>query len=202
MVKIKVCGITSLRDAEAAARLGADAIGFIFAPSPRRITPEAAHKIARAMGPYVTLVGVFVDETPGRMLKIAARCRLNAIQLHGDETPQVCKSLAPYKVVKTLRMSAKFSAAQANRYEADAFLLETDAAVRGGSGKTWDWKVFPAGRLKRPIIVSGGLNPQNVRQAVRILKPYAVDVSSGVERRPGVKDHTLLERFIQHAKQG
>lgn len=200
MVKVKICGITNLKDAEAAVRFGADALGFIFAESPRRVNPKIVREIAEAIGPFTALVGVFVNQTTSAVLETAAACRLDAIQLHGEESPEYCRKLAPYKVIKTFRMGSLFSPKTTKKFSADAFLFETDEAGRGGTGRTWAWEKFDRKKINRPFLVSGGLTPSNVARAVRILKPYAVDVASGVESKPGNKDHELLKSFIYNAK--
>lgn len=200
MVRVKICGITRAEDARIAVRLGADALGFVFADSPRKTPGADVRLISEGLGPFVTRVGVFVNPALETALDAAARCGLDALQLHGEESSDLCARLARYKIIKTFRMGREFSPDTVNRYPIDACLLETDDALRGGSGKTWDWKKFPVKKIKGPYIVSGGLTPDNVAEAVRILRPYAVDVSSGVEKRPGVKDPELMERFIHAAK--
>ncbi len=200
MVKVKICGITNLKDAELAVRYGADALGFVFAESPRRVNPDTVREIAGAIGPFTTLVGVFVNQTADGILKTASSCRLDALQLHGEESPDFCRKLAPYKVIKTFRMGSLFSIQTPKKYPVDAYLFETEGAGRGGTGRTWEWEKLPRKKVTRPFLVSGGLNPANVARAVQILKPYAVDVSSGVEAKPGAKDPVLLQKFIQNAK--
>ena len=200
MVKVKICGITNLKDAETAVRLGADALGFVFAESPRRADPKTVHEIAAKLGPFITLVGVFVNQTADTVLKIASACRLDALQLHGEESPDYCRKLAPYKVIKTFRMGSLFSAREPKKYPVDAYLFETEDAARGGTGRTWEWEKLPRKKIGRPFIVSGGLTPANVARAIKILDPYAVDVSSGVEAKAGTKDTVLLQKFIYNAK--
>ena len=200
MVKVKICGITNLKDAEAAVRYGADALGFIFAPSPRRVSVRTVRSISERIGPYVTKVGVFVNAPLKKMLRVTRTCRLDAVQLHGNESPAICVRLRPYKVIKAFSMDDRFSPADTNRYPAEAFIFETASAKRGGTGRTWNWKKIVRSRFRKPVIVTGGLNSRNVRHAIRLLKPYAVDVSSGVERAPGKKDHALMKRFIHNAK--
>jgi len=201
MVRVKICGITNPKDAELAVSLGADAIGFLFAESPRRISSKQAKEICAAAGPYVTKVGVFVNFTAERIADIAADCRLDAIQLHGDESPEFCKKIGvKTRVVKTFRMGELFSSSDPSKFDVDAYLFETDASVRGGSGKVWNWDKFSLKKYKKPCIVAGGLTPSNVKKAIEKLRPYAVDVSSGVEDRPGFKNKDLMEKFIRNAK--
>lgn len=201
--KVKVCGITRLEDARAAAGFGADALGFIFAKSPRRITPREARKISDALGPLVTRVGVFVNEPVRQILAIMREARLDIAQLHGAESPEDCAELlhaGVRGVIKVFHVGEDFSSKTLRRYAVQAHMLETASSVAGGSGKTWDWPRLARTRFNTPIIVTGGLNPSNVQTAVRALRPYAVDVSSGVEKKPGIKDHKLMEKFIRHAK--
>ena len=202
-VRVKVCGITRLEDARAAALFGVDALGFIFAKSPRQVTPATARKISQAVGPFVTRVGVFVNDPVDRVLAVMREVMLDVVQLHGSEPPEDCAKIlagGARGVIKVFRVGPNFSAKELSRYAVQAYMLETDAKVAGGSGLTWDWKRLAGVRFGAPVIVTGGLNPSNVRKAVRTLKPYAVDVSSGVEKRPGIKDPKLMEKFIQNAK--
>jgi len=203
LVRVKVCGITNLKDAEAACRLGADALGFVFAKSPRRIDVSRARAISLRMPPYISLVGVFVDEDIKKLLKIAEKCRLDCIQLHGSESINYCKQLKKYyKIVKTVRVEGKKSFNGLSGYDVDAFLLDTYRPGKaGGTGERFDWNLaLPASRLGKPVILSGGLKPGNVSEAVRKVRPYAVDVSSGIESSPGRKNIKLMKEFIQKAK--
>lgn len=199
-VRVKICGITRLEDAQAAVRFGADAIGFVFADSPRQISPKKAREISRKIGPFVTRVGVFVNEPVKRVLSVMDAAMLDVVQLHGLESPEMCGDLAPYRVIKVFRIGPHFSTKDMNCYAVEAFMFESDTRLAGGSGQTWDWKRLARTPFAAPIIVTGGLNPANVQRAIRTLKPYAVDVSSGVEKQPGVKDHHLMETFIRNAK--
>lgn len=203
MVKVKVCGITNLRDAQAAAGFGADALGFIFADSPRRISPEKAQAIIRKLGPFVTTVGVFVNRPVREILQTAEALGLDAVQLHGDETETYTKKLGCCKVIKAFRVGEGTDWNRIHRFPADAYLFDTKIPGRyGGSGRTFDWKPLKRRNFPRPVILSGGLNPGNVAAAIRMLLPYGVDVSSGVEKKPGIKDHALLSAFIKNAKKG
>ena len=201
MTRVKICGITDLRDAAHAVECGADAIGFIFAKSPRRISVKTAGKICRAVGPWVATVGVFVNENADTILRIVSECRLSAVQLHGDEPASFIHRLSGCKVIKTFRVSEKADLRNAAAYRVDAYLFDTKVSrIYGGSGTSFDWRILRSETVPRPIILSGGLNPQNVKSAVRMLKPYGVDVSSGVEKSPGHKDLKLMRKFIQNAK--
>ncbi len=202
MTYVKICGITNLKDAEDALRFGADAIGFVFAKSPRQVPLHEAKKISRAVGPWITTVGVFVNERVQNILRIASECRLSAVQLHGDETAIALYGLRPYRVIKAFRILEKADLKNTRGYEADAYLFDTKAPdVYGGTGRSFDWALLKSDRVPRPFIISGGLKPENVRTAVQMLSPYGVDVSSGVEKSSGRKDARLMKRFIQNAKQ-
>lgn len=201
MVKVKICGITNLKDARHALDCGADALGFVFAESPRKVSVEQASAVIRALGPWIVTVGVFVNQNAVTIKRIAKICGLNAVQLHGDERPGLIKKLRPLKVIKAFRVSSRSDLPTWKAYPADAFLLDTKIeGLFGGSGKSFDWKIAADLKTDRPIILSGGLDPQNVRQAVGVTRPYAVDVSSGVERYPGKKDPAKVKRFILNAK--
>ncbi|MDY6851249.1 MAG: phosphoribosylanthranilate isomerase [Thermodesulfobacteriota bacterium] len=199
MVRVKVCGITNLEDALAAVRLGADALGFVFAPSPRRVTPKQAKEIINKLPPLVCTVGVFVNSPVQEILKIKELCGLDRVQLHGDETPGQAGQLGR-GVIKALSVRPG-SAPPADAYPSATLLLDTHVpGARGGTGQTFDWNLIKPLSRSRPIILAGGLNPKNVTQAVAGVKPYAVDVSSGVESIPGRKDHDKIARFIKRAK--
>ncbi len=201
MVRVKICGITNVRDAEAALALGADAIGLVFARSPRKVSIKEAQKITAAVGPWMATVGVFVNADVENLLGIAKACRLSAVQLHGDESPSYIRRLSGYKVIKAVRVAAASDLTGLDGYPADALLFDTKVTGKfGGTGKSFDWRILKSREIKRPFIVSGGLNPKNVRAAVRILSPYGVDVSSGVEKAPGRKDPALMKEFIRNAK--
>ncbi|MEJ2730144.1 MAG: phosphoribosylanthranilate isomerase [Deltaproteobacteria bacterium] len=204
-VSVKICGITNLMDACTAVRLGADALGFIFAPSPRRIAPQTAREIIRALPPFVKSVGVFAHETPASIRKVINDCSLDLVQLHGDESPALCDELMPY-TIKALRVKDESSlqSGQAYHGKVRALLLDTYSKEKaGGTGRTFDWKL--ASKLKKhktPIILSGGLTPANIAAAIHIVKPYAVDVNSGVEERPGKKSQTLIRDLMENVRQG
>ena len=195
---VKVCGITRVEDALAAARCGAHAIGLVFyRPSPRYVEPDAAAKIVRALPPFVTAVGLFVDADEEEVRTTAARAHLNALQFHGSETPQFCDRFEmPY--LKAVRVRAGVDLLQYARDFPGAKALLLDAfqdGLHGGTGATFDWTLIPPA-LPLPIILSGGLDPHNVADAVRQVKPWAVDVSSGVESAKGIKDAAKIAAFI------
>lgn len=201
MVKVKICGITNLKDAKQAVASGADALGFVFAKSPRKISVSKAAAIRRELGPFVATVGVFVNESPARIKKIAAACGLSAVQLHGNESPAVTKSLKPLTVIKAFRVAGSADLNGLSKHKASAFLFDTKVkGAFGGTGKSFDWKILKKKSFAAPVILSGGLNPVNVGQAVRMVRPFAVDASSGVEKFPGKKDPAKVKAFIQNAK--
>jgi phosphoribosylanthranilate isomerase len=201
--KIKICGITNIEDAELAVGLGADVLGFIFYPkSPRYIKVQDAANICNALPPFVVKVGVFVNELEYEIEKALHECLLNALQFHGDEPPGFCQKFAA-KSIKAIRVRDEESLHAAAEYDVDALLLDTYTdELRGGTGRTFDWSLAVRAKefLSAPIILSGGLTTANVQEAVRKVRPYAVDVASGVEREPGKKDPEKLRRFIELCK--
>ncbi|NHM27936.1 phosphoribosylanthranilate isomerase [Desulfofundulus sp. TPOSR] len=202
MVKVKICGITDISSALAAAEAGADALGFVFAPSPRRITPSQACRICRELPPFISRVGVFVDAPLEEVRAVAEYCGLDAIQLHGSESPDYCRSLGR-RVIKAFRVGDEIDPVELSGYPADAILLDTFVAgQKGGTGQPFDWQLAAGLKLSRPLILAGGLTPENVGRAVAIVQPYGVDVSSGVEKdgQPGKKDPDKIRRFIAAAK--
>jgi phosphoribosylanthranilate isomerase len=199
MVKVKICGITNYEDASEAVRLGADAVGFIFAPSPRQIVPELARDIIFDLPPFVKAVGVFVNEELSAIRDRVAYCGLDMVQLHGDEPPAFCRGLMP-RTLKAFRIKDTSSLSQISAYKGrvKALLLDTyQKGQRGGTGKTFDWDLaVEAGKFGMPIILSGGLRPSNIETAISTVKPYAVDLSSSIEARPGKKDHALMRELM------
>ena len=199
-VEVKICGITNYEDASIAGELGAGALGFIFADSPRQITPQKARDIIRAIPPFVKTVGVFVNEETAAIKDIIRFCGLDLIQLHGDESPDVCEEFLPY-TIKAFRLRDKSSLSQIKAYRGKvrAVLFDTYSKEKmGGTGKTFDWDLAVKGsKLKIPVILSGGLNPSNIETAISTVRPYAVDVNSGVEERPGKKSHILMKRLME-----
>ncbi|MEI7905240.1 MAG: phosphoribosylanthranilate isomerase [Candidatus Firestonebacteria bacterium] len=204
MTKVKICGITNLEDALAAVEYGADALGFVFAKSLRQISPVQARKIISKLPPFIGKIGVFVNEAPSRVVTIAKDCGLTAVQLHGEELPEFIGTIKPLTIIKTIRVKNKKDISILVAYpEVEAFLLDTFVAGKsGGTGKVFDWELaLLAKKLKKPIILSGGLSALNVQKAIKIVSPYSVDVSSGVESKPGKKDHKKLRAFIKNAKE-
>lgn len=199
--RVKICGITNSKDADAAVESGADALGFIFySGSPRHIEPEKAAEIIGTLPPFVTAVGVFVDETLEGIKKAVSESGVTCVQLHGSETPEFCESVGG-SVIKAFRIKGLSDIEPIAKYRAGAYLLDTfKAGVPGGTGKTFDWEIALEAKKLGRIILSGGLNPENVLDAVRHVNPYAVDVSSGVEKSPGIKDPGLIRKFIEELK--
>jgi phosphoribosylanthranilate isomerase len=201
MVKVKICGITSLEDALTAVDAGADALGFVFHPaSPRHISPEQAAAIIEKLPPFIQTVGLFVNESRDTVNTTADRCGLDLAQLHGDETPDFCRSIKR-RIIKAFRVKDSFSLDSASDYRCAAYLLDAwSPAAHGGTGQTFNWEIAAAAAARRPIILAGGLTPDNVAEAVRRVQPYAVDVSSGVECSPGHKDAEKIRAFINQAR--
>lgn len=202
-VKVKVCGMTSLKDALVAVEGGADAVGFIFyKKSPRSVTMKTVREIVLELPPFVDTVGVFVDETAEQINKIADYCNLDIIQLHGDESPTFCKKIRR-KVIKAFRIKDMQSVKKISNFQVSGFLLDTfSEKLHGGTGKVFDWNLALPAKKFGPVIMAGGLTPNNVQQAVRQIRPYGVDVCSGVESEPGIKDHKKVRAFLNNAKAG
>ena len=202
-VKVKVCGMTSLKDALVAVEGGADAVGFIFyKKSPRSVTMKIVREIVLELPPFVDTVGVFVDETAEQINKIADYCNLDIIQLHGDESPTFCKKIRR-KVIKAFRIKDMQSVKKLSSFQVSGFLLDTFSEnLHGGTGKVFDWNLALPAKKFGPVIMAGGLTPNNVQQAVRQIRPYGVDVCSGVESEPGIKDHKKVRAFLNNAKAG
>jgi phosphoribosylanthranilate isomerase len=201
MTRVKVCGITTAEDAQLAVERGVDALGFVFYPaSPRYILPPEAAEIIRGMPPFVASVGVFVDCPYEEIESVVAECGLTAVQLHGGEEPDFCARFR-VKVIKAFRVRDEQLPPEIARYRTDAILLDAfREGVPGGTGKTFSWEVAREARRHGRIILAGGLNSENVGQAIETVRPYAVDVSSGVEMAPGKKDPRLLTEFLKRAK--
>ena len=202
-VKVKVCGMTSLKDALNAVEGGADAVGFIFyKKSPRSVTMKTVREIVLELPPFVDTVGVFVDETAEQINKIADYCNLDIIQLHGDESPTYCKKIRR-KVIKAFRIKDMQSVKKISNFQVSGFLLDTfSEKLHGGTGKVFDWNLALPAKKFGPVIMAGGLTPNNVQQAVRQIRPYGVDVCSGVESEPGIKDHKKVRAFLKNANAG
>ncbi len=202
-MRVKVCGITSYEDAAMALDQGVDALGFnFFPPSPRYIRPADARLIIRRIPPLAVTVGLFVNVAePDMVSEIAHAAGVQVLQLHGDETPEYCARLADWPVVKALRIGESGIPHNTQSYPVQAFLLDArDEALFGGTGKSFDWSLAKGIKRIRPIILAGGLRPDNVREAIRVVEPYGVDVCSGVETAPGKKDAGKLLEFMNEVR--
>ena len=202
MTRVKICGITSAEDAAAAVDAGADALGLVFVPgTPRYVAPDAAAEILAAMPPLVATVGVFVDRPLEEVLGIVSALGLHAVQLHGQE-PAAYSSRMPVPVIRALRVRDAESLQPLETYPAHAFLLDAYVEGRpGGTGTPIPLDLALRAKGRRPVILSGGLRPDTVAQAIRLVRPYGVDVSSGVEAAPGRKDHRKVREFIVNVRQ-
>lgn len=198
--QVKICGLTSVQEAVACAALGADAIGFVFyAKSPRYVTIPKAREIAMALPPCVCRVGVFVDETFDAIMKTARNIPLDTVQLHGAEPPALVEKLGGHglKVVKALFSDRHPRFTQAHQYAEAAFLVECGAGpLPGGNARSWNFSLLKDFAIKFPLVLAGGLTIHNVTTAIRQSRPDAVDISSGVERRPGKKSLSKVKQFI------
>lgn len=199
MTRVKICGITRIEDGLACAQLGADAIGLVFyAPSPRHVSVEQARAIMAALPPFITTVGLFVDADPAEVGAVLGQLPLDMLQFHGGEPPDYCQSFnRPY--LKAVRVKPGLDLVQYAAQYAQAKGLLLDAHVEGiagGTGQAFDWDLIPA-RLPLPVVLSGGLNPANVTEAIKRVHPAAVDVSSGVEATKGIKDAAKIAAFMQ-----
>ena len=197
--RVKICGITRLENAQQAVDLGAAALGFNFyPPSPRYIEPEAARAMVRLMPPFVTSVGVFAQETDaGRVISMALEAGVTAVQLHGPGFPDLQELLSAFTLVVAVPVRANFKAEALAKFRPNAYLLDAfDPDRPGGTGKTFDWNAAREAKRYGPIILAGGLTPENVGLGVRLVRPYAVDVASGVESAPGIKDSAKLRAFF------
>jgi phosphoribosylanthranilate isomerase len=199
MTVVKICGITNLDDALAAVAAGADALGFNFyEPSPRYITPQHAREIIEQLPETLLTVGVFVNEESEEVRKIGKETSLRAVQLHGDETPEYCRELVDFYVIKTFAVSDTFDIQAPDAYKVDAVMLDTKHNnLRGGTGRVFDWSIAEQVAPTIPkLFLAGGLSPENVKNAVEIVRPFAVDACSALEDSPGKKNHERMRVFI------
>jgi phosphoribosylanthranilate isomerase len=198
MTEIKICGITRLEDALCAAACGADAVGFIFhRASPRFIEPHRAQTIIAALPRKITAVGVFVNRGADEVEQTAALCGLDLIQLHGDETPEYCSLFAPERLIKAVSPQTIEELAAVSAYKVRAILMDTrDAGRYGGTGKRTDWTLAARIGEMGPLILAGGLGEENIADALACVAPGAVDINSGCERAPGIKDHDRMRKIV------
>jgi phosphoribosylanthranilate isomerase len=198
--RVKICGVTRLEDGLLAVELGAAALGFNFyLPSPRHVEPRAAAEIIRHIPPLVTAVGVFADETDDlHVAAVAREASVSAVQLHGPRFPQSFRALEGFRLIRAVAVRERFKPEELGGVKASAFLLDTfDPDLPGGTGKIFDWGLAREAKRYGPIILAGGLTPENVGHAIREVRPFAVDVASGVESAPGVKDPAKLRAFFE-----
>jgi phosphoribosylanthranilate isomerase len=201
-VRVKICGVTTVEDAVAAAEAGADAVGLVlYKESPRCISVEQAQAIVRELPPFVTTVGLFVNQPTHWVRVMADRCGVDTFQFQGDETPEYCDAFG-LRAIKAIRVRDAASLDRMREYRVRAFVLDAyREGEYGGTGQTFDWNLAVAAKAHGRIILAGGLTPENVAEAIRRVRPFAVDVSSGIEGPvKGVKDHGKIRAFIQAAK--
>ena len=200
MTWIKICGITNMEDGLKAASLGVDAVGFIFAPSLRRVEPDTAKKIIQVLPEFLLKIGVFVDEELGDVERVARHCGLHILQLHGKESPEYCQRVSR-QVFKTIHIKDLESLKDMEPYDDVSILLDTYSPVQaGGTGTAFPWEIALVAKEKRDFILSGGLHPLNVREAILKVKPWGVDVCSGVETNPGEKDLLKMQEFVKEVR--
>ncbi len=203
MVKVKICGITNLDDAMAAADFGADALGFVFfKKSPRDISPANAKKIIKRLPPFISTAGVFVNENKNTIEKVVLQSGIDIIQLHGEEPPVACRFLE-HLAIKAIRVKSIDNLKIISKYKdkVSAFLLDTyTPEVFGGTGQVFNWDIAVEAKKFGRVILAGGLTPENIEKAIIWVHPYAVDVSSGIEAEKGKKDHKKMRLFIERAK--
>ena len=197
-VRVKVCGVRSFEEAEASLDAGADVLGFNFWPSsPRYIAPNAAREVITKLSPVVSTVGVFVNDVADRITEIAFDLKLTAVQLHGDESPEFCAALDSIKTIKAIRVGQDFDLNVINSYPVSMVLLDSNIkGSYGGTGQRFDWRIAVEAKRFARIILAGGLNTENVWDAITHVRPSAIDVCSGVEAEPGRKDLDKLRRFM------
>ena len=203
MTLIKICGITNIEDALACVNCGANMLGFVFAESPRKVDVQTVKHIHRILGGDIKTVGVFTEESD-EILSIIDECNLTYAQLHGKQSEDFATKIGASRVIRATRVKDECSvAALASYQEAAFYLLDTyKEGVAGGTGETFDWNLaLSAKALSKPLILSGGLNPANIVEAIKTVRPYAVDASSALEQSPGRKDHLKIKEFIDHVRE-
>jgi phosphoribosylanthranilate isomerase len=202
MFRVKICGVTRPQDVRLIVKAGADAIGFQMSQGPRKITPEQARKLVKLVSPWVTPVGVFVNEPLAKAKRLIQYCGFQVVQLHGDETSAYCEQI-PVPAIKAIRMKSPTTYKAFKKYQVAAYLLDSfHKGVRGGTGKNFQpsWAEKVVRELPAPVLLAGGLNPNNVFKTIRASHVFGVDVSSGVEISPGIKDPKKVLHFIRNTK--
>jgi len=206
--RIKMCGLTREKDVEAGVDAGLDALGFIFyAKSPRNVSPDFVRAVVSRVGPFTDCVGVFVNREREEVEEIIEYCGLSHVQLHGDEDPKYCERVerfaSPCRVVKAFRVSKESTKEEFSPYTEviHGYLLDTySKGIAGGTGQTFDWSIIQRLQLQQPMILAGGLDPDNVEAALQQIQPFGLDVNSGVELAPGIKDHNKLNDFVRKVR--
>jgi phosphoribosylanthranilate isomerase len=201
-MRTKICGITNKEDLVKAVYYGAWAVGFVFyKKSPRYVSPSRVRRLVEDLPPFVTPVGVFLDSGERAIRDVCHFARIRTIQLHGDEEPNFCKRFKDFKIIKAFRVTDDFDVSQVMKYKVDAWLFDAyQENVYGGTGKTFNWHLLKGKKFERPVILSGGLSAENIQEAIAAtqeIQPFAVDVSSGVERSPGLKDPQKIRAFFE-----
>jgi phosphoribosylanthranilate isomerase len=198
-VQIKICGITNAEDALCAAGCGTDALGFIFyRTSPRYISPIQARKIIRNLPANIARIGVFVNQSAAEVKRIYDLCNLDFIQLHGDESPEYCFCFAPETIIKAVALHEEYDLQKSLNYHVAALLVDSrHGGLYGGTGREANWDLALQIKNKKPLILSGGLNEENIKMALEKVAPHAVDINSGVEIKPGKKDHKKIARILE-----
>jgi phosphoribosylanthranilate isomerase len=201
-VRVKICGVRTLEEAQEAIACGADALGFNFwQKSTRYIESQNAREIIQQLPIFTHCVGVFVNESPARIMQIIEQTKINVVQLHGDEEPEFCTQIGSVKIIKAFRVGEDFNIKEMKKYPADAFLLDSKVKGEyGGTGKRFDWRIALEAKSMAPIILAGGINIENVAEAIDYVRPFAIDVCSGVEVEPGKKDLQKLKEFMQEVE--
>jgi phosphoribosylanthranilate isomerase len=199
VTEVKICGITNSKDALATAECGAVALGFIFyPPSPRYVKPEDAKKIINSLPDKLVRIGVFVNEKPEEIKRVIEYCSLDMIQLHGDESPEYCNQFPAATIIKAFELNNDDDVSRALNYNVAAILIDSrHAGLYGGTGKTSNWELARCIKDKKPLILSGGLNRGNIATAMKTIAPAALDINSGVEASPGIKDHKKLTQIFE-----
>lgn len=202
MIRLKICGITRLSDAQAAASLGASAIGFNFyQESPRYIEPETAGQIIRELPPFISAVGIVVNADADRIDDIIDRAHIDTLQFHGDETPEFCAQFERVRTIKAFRIKNEDDLTSITDYQTNGYLLDAYHPEQyGGSGISFSWDILASLDISNPVIIAGGITAKNVTQLLAHIRPYGIDVCSGVESAPGVKDHTAMRKLASLLK--
>jgi phosphoribosylanthranilate isomerase len=199
VIRIKICGITRTADAIAAVGYGACALGFNFyQDSPRYIEPEEAGNIIRQLPPFISAVGIFVNAMKDRIDSVIEKSNIDTVQLHGDETPEFCAQFSGVKIIKAFRIKKESDLARMEEYSVNGYLIDAyHPELYGGSGFCFPWEILESIKSSKPLIVAGGLTPSNVGRLLETFEPYGVDVCSGIELKPGIKDHDAMKKFIK-----